>query len=229
MKNLLGLLSVLTMLLVGVSACNDSIDGPHGQDEEGRDAKVTDYYYYSHGEEKVYLSLNTKYAFLSVKEPQLPANIAQRGINATEFHSDNGDKYQYKGAFGTHRYYTRLNIEKKLSEKEYFELLSDIKRQNKDAIIAPYFWLGKYEVGLFTSFSVKLKEEKDTDILEKMAEQTGCRIIAQNASMPSWFDLSVTEASELNTLECVSFFYDSGLFEAAEPGFVPVGVIDISN
>ena len=43
----------------------------------------TPYYYYSRGE-KVYLKLNTEYAYLSLKDAHLPDNIQQRGIKAAE-------------------------------------------------------------------------------------------------------------------------------------------------
>jgi len=52
----------------------------------------TPYYYYYSGE-KQYLTLDTKHAFLSVKQQQLPDSIRQRNIRATTFRSDNSDKF----------------------------------------------------------------------------------------------------------------------------------------
>jgi len=54
----------------------------------------TPYYYYYKGKKK-YFSLNTEYAFLSVKEQQLPVDIKQRGIKASELRSDNSDKKEF--------------------------------------------------------------------------------------------------------------------------------------
>ena len=45
-------------------------------------AKAQTPYYYYYKDEKIYLTLNTQYAFLSLREPQLPVNIQQRGIIA---------------------------------------------------------------------------------------------------------------------------------------------------
>jgi hypothetical protein len=46
------------------------------------------YYYYYEGN-KIYLSLNTRYAFLSIKEPSLPDNIKQYSTKYTELKPDN--------------------------------------------------------------------------------------------------------------------------------------------
>jgi ABC-type arginine/histidine transport system permease subunit len=47
----------------------------------------TPYYYYYEGEKR-YLSLNTEYAFLSLKDQQLPIDIQQYNIETVLSHSD---------------------------------------------------------------------------------------------------------------------------------------------
>jgi hypothetical protein len=54
----------------------------------------TPYYFYNYKGERVYLSLNTEYAFLSVKEQQLPVDIQQRNIRAGELQPDRSDQKQ---------------------------------------------------------------------------------------------------------------------------------------
>ena len=181
-------------------------------------------FYFYHEGEKVNLALNTKYAFLSLKEPQLPVDIIQRGISAEEFIPDNYDKKEYKGKPGVLRYYAELNIENNLTEGQYLELLSDIKQKNRDVIIAPYFTFTYPDypdnpikkVGLSHTFYV---ETGNVELLEQMAEQTGSVIVEQFESLPTWYLLTVTEAAELNTLEIVNFFLDEGLFTAAQAPF----------
>jgi len=100
----------------------------------------TPYYYCNYEGKKKYLSLNTGYAFLSLNKQQLPADIQKRkSVKSFDFYSDKICRYQYQGKKGTSRYYTVLHFEEKMSEKQYFELLADIKRNNKDVIISPYF------------------------------------------------------------------------------------------
>ena len=48
----------------------------------------TPHFFYNYGGEKVFLSLNTNYAFLSVREQSLPMSMRQRSIEAGTFRSD---------------------------------------------------------------------------------------------------------------------------------------------
>ena len=80
----------------------------------------TPYYYYYEGE-KQYLLLNTEYAFLSLKEQQLPADIQQRtNVKTMELYSDRTEQYQYHGKKGENRFYTELQFSEKLSDEQYF-------------------------------------------------------------------------------------------------------------
>jgi hypothetical protein len=53
------------------------------------------YYYYYEGK-KIYLSLNTEYAFLSLKEQNIPTDIKQHKIKVSDLQSDKSDRKQYK-------------------------------------------------------------------------------------------------------------------------------------
>ena len=215
-------------LFLGVSGCHSAFEENTGKPATShlRSAE-SPYYFYNHERQKVYLSLNTQYAFLSVREPTWPEDIVQRGIKSTKFKPDKADKFQYREKPGPRRYYARLSIEEDLTDEQYVELLADIKRKNPEVIISPYF---KKEdgiserIGISNFFYVKLKDEKDVGLLEQMAEQTGSIVIEQDAFMPLWFLLSVTEASELNALESAIYFYESGLFEAGEPDVMVVNI-----
>ena len=91
------------------------------------------YYFYDNDGRKVYLKLNTEYAFLSVKEPQLPE---LRGVMADELRYDFPIQRPYKE---TRRFYTQLVFEENLSDEQYLSRLADMRRQNEGAIISPYF------------------------------------------------------------------------------------------
>ena len=175
-------------------------------------------YYYYYDEEKQYLELHTEYAFLSLTDTVVPEDILQRNITFTDFKSDNVGKKEYQGKKGISRYYTRIRFEDTLTEKQYWNLLSDIKLQNREIIISPYFKTAHGEkIGLSNFFYVKLKEQGDTVLLRQMATQNGCIIIEQNSFMPLWFVVSTTEASDLDALECCKVFYEADLFQYAEP------------
>jgi subtilisin family serine protease len=179
----------------------------------------TPYYYYYDGK-KQYLSLNTKHAFLSLRENKLPADIGQQKIKAMELQSDKSDKKQYQKRKGTNRFWTELSFDEKLSDEQYLNILLDIKPQ-KDVIISPYFKNNDNDkIGLSNFFYVKLKSLADTTVLMQMADNTKCIIIEQDYFMPLWFVLSITEQAELNSMETANVFYESGLFQAAEPNLM---------
>lgn len=131
----------------------------------------TPYYYYYEGE-KQYLELNTEYAFLSLKEHNMPDDILQRNITYTELKSDNSNKKHFQENNASSRFYTRLSFNENLTEEQYWALLCDMKQKNKDIIIAPFFKTHlSNSIGLSNFFYVRLKDEKDISILVQMAEK----------------------------------------------------------
>jgi hypothetical protein len=73
------------------------------------------------------------------------------------------------------------------------------------------------EIGLSHLFYVKLFEESDIDILQKMAIENSVKIIGKNRYMPLWHTLACTKYSKGNALEMANLFFASGKFDAAEP------------
>jgi hypothetical protein len=181
----------------------------------------TPYYFYNYKGEKVFLSLNTSHAFLSVREPGLPSEFQQRNVRTGRLQSDRSDQKQFQTRSGTRRYYTTLSFDEKMSDEQYLSLLSDIKRENKDVIIAPFFKGNNGDaIGMSNFFYVKLKEERDTTLLRQMTERTGTIVIEQDPFMPLWYVLSTTETAERNAMEYANLFFESGLFQTAEPDLI---------
>ena len=182
----------------------------------------TPFYFHNYKGERVYLSLNTKYAFLSVRDQQLPTAIQRHNVRAVEFQSDRSDRKQFQGRAGASRYFTVLDFEEAMSDEQYLALLSDMRRENNNVIIAPFF-RGANEndvIAMSNFFYVKLKEKEDTTLLRQMAERTGSVIIEQDPFMPLWYVLSVAEFSEFNAMESANLFFESGLFQTAEPDLI---------
>ena len=178
----------------------------------------TPHYFYNHKKERVYLSLNTRYAFLSVREQKLPTDIQQRNVRTAELRSDNSDRKQFQNRQGTSRFFTELSFEETMSDEQYLRLLSDIQSQNEDVIISPFFKIEEGDkIGLSNFFYVKINEVAGTTLLRQMAERTNTIIVEQDMFMPLWFVLSTTEKSELNALGNANVFFESGLFQAAGP------------
>ena len=96
------------------------------------------YYFYNYKGEKVFLSLNTRYAFLSVNEQRLPVDVQQRNVRVGQLQSDMSDKKQFQTRQGTSRYYTALNFDEKMSDEQYLALLSNMKQKNKNVVNVLY-------------------------------------------------------------------------------------------
>ncbi|MBA3899848.1 MAG: T9SS type A sorting domain-containing protein [Bacteroidetes bacterium] len=82
---------------------------------------------------------------------------------------------------------------------------------------ASFFKYQNYENGLSHLMYVKLEQAADTNLLDSMAIQNGVKILGNNKLMPLWYTLSCNKFSNGNTMEMANLFYESGLFEAAEP------------
>ena len=68
-------------------------------------------------------------------------------------------------------------------------------------------------------FYVKLKENEDISVLQKMAEKYNTKI-EQDVNLPSWHILSCGLPSAFNALELANIFYETELFAASEPEFI---------
>lgn len=83
---------------------------------------------------------------------------------------------------------------------------------------APFFKTENgVEVGLSHLFYVKLKSESDVSKLNKLADENIVEVIGNNEYMPLWYTLSCSKKSTGNALELANKFYESGLFEEAQP------------
>jgi len=69
-------------------------------------------------------------------------------------------------------------------------------------------------------FYVRLRDEKDVELLEKMAKETNVEILGNNEFMPLWFTLSCNKNSKGNALEMANLFYESRLFSVTEVDFL---------
>jgi len=150
----------------------------------GLHATQTPYYFYSKNE-RVYLQLNTKFAFLSLPTQTIPENIRQLNVHISEMRSDNSAIFQYQAEHKLNRYYAILTFENEMSPENYLSLLSNIKQQNEDVIIAPFFKNERIDtIGLSNFYYIKLKQESDSSLLRQLANQIGSIILEQNRSMP---------------------------------------------
>jgi len=182
------------------------------------------HFFYNFKGNRVYLSLNTRHAFVSIREPllHLPATFERNNVRVRKLQSDRSDQKQFQGRSKARRYYATLSFDQKMSEEQYLAMLSEMRRQNRGVIITPFFKGDNDDdvIGMSNFFYVRLKEEGDTILLRQKIEQTTVMIIEQDPFMPLWYVLSITEASVFNAMEYANLFFESGLFQAAEPDLI---------
>lgn len=115
-------------------------------------------------------------------------------------------------------YWTEISLFQKTMKESYIQLVDRIKQINGVQMVSPYF-VGKAgdKIGLSNFFYVKLKSNSDIDLLNEYSVKNKVIVISQDKFMPLWFVLSVTNQTERNAMEMANLFYESGLFEYAEP------------
>jgi subtilisin family serine protease len=187
-------------------------------------------YFYYYGGERQYLELDTKYVFVSVADE----NTADRAFTT---HNAKYEPLRIDIPEGNRsrtnqnkRFWSVLSLEDRLSGEAYLAKLVEIKNTEEDLIVAPYF-KNQYQdkIGLSNFFFVKLKELNDTILLKQEAEKEHVLIMWQNEFMPLWFALSVTKNTKYNAMELSNRFYESGLFQYAEPDLMVDALIECAN
>ena len=86
-----------------------------------------------------------------------------------------------------------------------------------------YQYNGQVLEGLTDEFVVKLKDSTSFKQLQELADKNKCKIGDENQFTKNQFMLYVSKTSKLNALQTSNLFYETGLFEYAEPNFYVFG------
>lgn len=160
----------------------------------------SDYYYYKG--EKIPLTLNDKKVCVSV--PKVGKSSERILANVKVLNKIKDEEFDI---------FVILR-----SEYEKLITLDFWKEDAKYAIITPsYITTEKKEVFLSPYLNVQLKNEQDFNLLLLYAERYGLRIVKQDALMPLWYILVLTQNCDKNTLECANELFESGDFASSVP------------
>jgi len=111
-----------------------------------------------------------------------------------------------------------------------YSSINKAKVQSSDIIYAaPSFLVNGKEIGLSQYFYVKLKQEKDIEILESLAKENQVEIVGNDRFMPLWYILSCDKNSKGNALEMANLFYELGYFDSAEPDLMDDFLMGCTN
>ncbi len=189
----------------------------------GLKVSAQDYFYYYKGEKKS-LQLNTEYVYVVSEDNKEKASAFRNGLKSTpvlsKYQLDNtaAKLKQVEGAKSSNGYWAELKIAEKMQSKAYSGYLTFLKSSPSIQYAAPYFTTdGKDKIALSQYFYVKLINEGDLKVLQKMAQERKVTIVGQNKFMPKWYTLQCDKNSVGNALDNANFFFESRNFEVAEP------------
>ncbi|HBY54852.1 MAG TPA: hypothetical protein DEH15_20775 [Marinilabiliales bacterium] len=187
-------------------------------------------YYYYYKTEKQFLELNTDFVFVSVTGDEAKnANLLRVGEGM--FKKERlSDKMKQKLNLSEDFYWAELKLEENTANAIYNEKVIALKQNRSVQIASPYFKSASCKkIGLTNFFYVKLKSTADVAILEQYAKQTNSIIVKQDDFMPLWYVLSCTKVSDKNAMELANQFFESDLFQYAEPDLMLDNILNCVN
>lgn len=190
---------------------------------------VNKYYYYYKGE-KQFLELNTDFVFVSVEEDKTKKTNLFSVNEGTLKKEGLSDKMKQKLNSSNDFYWAEIKLGKNTANAVYDEKVVALKQIVNVQIVSPYFKSAhSKKIGLTNFFYVKLKETSDVTLLEQYAKQTKSIIVKQDDFMPLWYVLSCTKSSNKNAMELANQFFESGLFQYAEPDLMLEDILNCVN
>uniref|UniRef100_S0DFN7 Putative subtilase family protein n=1 Tax=termite gut metagenome TaxID=433724 RepID=S0DFN7_9ZZZZ len=113
------------------------------------------------------------------------------------------------------------------------EISSDIldSFKTKEEIVSATYLL-KYngsQSAYTNEFIVKLKDGTSFARLKELADKTTCRIGKEDEFVKNQYMLYISNASELDAIQTANMFYETGLFEFAEPNLIDLAVENSSD
>jgi hypothetical protein len=166
-------------------------------------------YFYYKGE-KQYIELNTQQAFVSVPLSE----FSNKAVNLSQYSIGNVRE-------GINATCSEIEFNSKLSPQAYLEKLSALNK-GMNGSVKGYLKMGSDEkVGLSDYFYVRLKELSDTAVLYQKAKEFHVEVVSRNEFLPHWFVLKSNALPIDSQLQVVNSFYESGLFQVADPEILP--------
>ena len=104
-----------------------------------------------------------------------------------------------------------------LKQTDYQNIIQQLSKNDNIVKIMPTYTVSGQKLGISNNFYVKLFKEEDRNELFELAKKYSIQVLGYNEFMSLWFTLSCNRESSLNAIEAANSFYETGLFESAEP------------
>jgi hypothetical protein len=119
---------------------------------------------------------------------------------------------------------TEIEFSTQVDEAEYLNIIQQLQAEVNVIKVSPTYTVLDKKIGISNYFYVKLFKAEDKQLLYNLAKKHSIRIAGYNEFMPLWFTLSCSKETPLNVIEIANLFYETGLFESAEPELLSLAI-----
>ena len=172
---------------------------------------VEDYYYYKG--KKISLNINeSKLVVFFERNTDLEQSIKREYSVSRQIRGDESLAILSKNT-------QLIGYELKVDSEKYYDIYNSLKANSEIRAIEKVVG-DSLPVAISNCFYVKLKNDSDSSLLIKMAKKTKTQIVRKVAYTDRWYVIETNRESISNSLSVSNIFYETGLFEKVDPGFV---------
>lgn len=182
--------------------------------------------FYYHDGKKIYLKID--YSHISVVSEQeislkeIRSKVSTNvGIEYSEINHTRRTVIPLNGSEEiADEYITKIALLDKAGQATYIKMIQNLQKEKEIIQVSPSYLLGENSLGLSNNFYVKLRTDADKNTLCELADKHSMHVLGYNEFMPLWHTVSCTKETTFNALQAANLFYETGLFEYAEPEFL---------
>ena len=115
---------------------------------------------------------------------------------------------------------SEIEFPEKLNQADYFDIVQNLSEDDSVIKVGTAYTIFNKNFGISNNFYVKLFKEDDMNILLELANKYSIQVLGRNEFMPLWVTLSCGRETSFDAIEAANMFYETGLFECAEPEFL---------
>ena len=223
-------LYVFGFILLSVLSCTDAKNELDNFDEG---CGFQSFYYYDDSQQPI-RELSSEYLLIgsdtSNREDRLIEFINQnnnfKNISLSEINHYLNYRYNLVAVkFRRSKNCKEITSMVKLLEKENLVDFVHYTIETDDCTNAIWEEIGEKCIDSYSNlFIVKVFNSNDLRSLDSITNKTNTRILSQNKFMDNWFTLEATKLSGGDAMQMANYFYETGLFDAAEPDIIKLVV-----
>jgi hypothetical protein len=112
---------------------------------------------------------------------------------------------------------TEITFPDQVDKTTYANRIQHLQKETNVIKVSPTYVFRDKKMGISNNFYVKLFKEEDKSLFYDLAKKYAVQIIGYNEYMPLWYTLSCSKDVSLTALEVANLFYETRLFDSAEP------------